>query len=481
MTGSAPRPRRPAPGAAVGWPWPWRPRWWSVDQLTKWWAVTRLARGPDPRDRDARPRTVAEHRRVLQPVPGQGRRAGPGGRGPGGGAAGDGLAGPVGRPGRRPRAHRGRRAGQSLPTASSGTTTAPWSTSWPCTSGPPSTWPTPASWSGCILLVVSFLRGRHARRDDADGGRAGLARRGAGRQGGGPGGRPVAVGGRRAGGARAGSGSTGSWSAAGARPSGQGRAARGRPGRASTPGRLRWPTRRCAFEVVYDDAEVIVVDKPAGLVVHPGAGHRTGHAGQRAAGPLPRARRPWPEQVGSDPDRPGHRPPAGPGHLRAHGGGPHAGRLPRPGGPAGRPRGVPELPGPGARHGGRDVGRGGRPDRPLGRAHPPGWPCPARARRPAPATTSSSRFAQPVPTTLLTATPGDRPDPPDPGPPGCHRPPGGRRRRLRPGTVAARGRLSRPVPARLLLAFDHPGTGRAVSWTSELPDDLRRQLERLSG
>jgi 23S rRNA pseudouridine1911/1915/1917 synthase len=30
------------------------------------------------------------------------------------------------------------------------------------------------------------------------------------------------------------------------------------------------------FTVVYDDADVIVVDKPAGLVVHPGAGNRTG-------------------------------------------------------------------------------------------------------------------------------------------------------------------------------------------------------------
>ncbi len=30
------------------------------------------------------------------------------------------------------------------------------------------------------------------------------------------------------------------------------------------------------FEVVYEDAEVVVVDKPAGLVVHPGAGHHEG-------------------------------------------------------------------------------------------------------------------------------------------------------------------------------------------------------------
>ena len=31
-----------------------------------------------------------------------------------------------------------------------------------------------------------------------------------------------------------------------------------------------------AFSVVYEDADLIVVDKPAGLVVHPGAGNRTG-------------------------------------------------------------------------------------------------------------------------------------------------------------------------------------------------------------
>ena len=31
-----------------------------------------------------------------------------------------------------------------------------------------------------------------------------------------------------------------------------------------------------AFDVVYEDPDLIVVDKPAGLVVHPGAGHRTG-------------------------------------------------------------------------------------------------------------------------------------------------------------------------------------------------------------
>ena len=39
--------------------------------------------------------------------------------------------------------------------------------------------------------------------------------------------------------------------------------------------------------MVYQDAQLIVVDKPAGLVVHHGAGHQRGHAGRRAARPFP--------------------------------------------------------------------------------------------------------------------------------------------------------------------------------------------------
>jgi 23S rRNA pseudouridine1911/1915/1917 synthase len=51
--------------------------------------------------------------------------------------------------------------------------------------------------------------------------------------------------------------------------------------------------------VVHEDADVIVVDKPAGLVVHPGAGHATGTL---VHGLVAR----YPEMVGvGDPDRPG--------------------------------------------------------------------------------------------------------------------------------------------------------------------------------
>jgi len=55
-----------------------------------------------------------------------------------------------------------------------------------------------------------------------------------------------------------------------------------------------------AVEVVYDDEHLIVVDKPAGLVVHPGAGNRQGTLVQGLL-----ARYPELSGIGGDPDRPG--------------------------------------------------------------------------------------------------------------------------------------------------------------------------------
>ena len=53
------------------------------------------------------------------------------------------------------------------------------------------------------------------------------------------------------------------------------------------------------LEVIYEDEHVVVINKPAGMIVHPGAGHKTGTVVNAA---LYR----WPEmrQVG-DPERPG--------------------------------------------------------------------------------------------------------------------------------------------------------------------------------
>ena len=47
------------------------------------------------------------------------------------------------------------------------------------------------------------------------------------------------------------------------------------------------------FEVAYEDAYLIVVDKPAGVVVHPARGHRTGTLAQALAGRAAGGDEPW--------------------------------------------------------------------------------------------------------------------------------------------------------------------------------------------
>ena len=42
-----------------------------------------------------------------------------------------------------------------------------------------------------------------------------------------------------------------------------------------------------ALDVLYEDEHLLVLEKPAGMVVHPAPGHAARHAGQRAAGALP--------------------------------------------------------------------------------------------------------------------------------------------------------------------------------------------------
>jgi 23S rRNA pseudouridine1911/1915/1917 synthase len=59
----------------------------------------------------------------------------------------------------------------------------------------------------------------------------------------------------------------------------------------ATPARVVPP----APPIAYEDEHVLVVDKPAGLVVHPGAGHESGTLVDALAGKL----------AGGDPDRPG--------------------------------------------------------------------------------------------------------------------------------------------------------------------------------
>ena len=59
-----------------------------------------------------------------------------------------------------------------------------------------------------------------------------------------------------------------------------------------------WPQDDVEMPVVYEDPHVVVVDKPAGLVVHPGAGHARARwsmacwPGSPRSGPSDRRQRP---------------------------------------------------------------------------------------------------------------------------------------------------------------------------------------------
>src|SRR4029079_15858107 len=58
----------------------------------------------------------------------------------------------------------------------------------------------------------------------------------------------------------------------------------------------REPVPPAKFEIAYEDDRLIVVNKPAGVVVHPGVGNRDGTLVQALAGRV---------AGGNDPDRPG--------------------------------------------------------------------------------------------------------------------------------------------------------------------------------
>jgi 23S rRNA pseudouridine1911/1915/1917 synthase len=232
------------------------------------------------------------------------------------------------------------------------------------------------------------------------------------------------------------------------------------------------------FGVVHADRHVIVVDKPAGLVVHPGPGHRTGTLVHGLLVDFPELAS-VAEAVGSDPDRPGivHRLDRGTSGLMVVARTPDAHRSL-----------VDQL-------GRRDVvrqyralvlgsveGESGLVDAPIGRSI--GSPTRmAVSRKGKEARTRyhvEQRFSRPVPATLLTATLET-----------------GRTHQIRVHLTAighpvvgddvyAQGRslpgaiVSRPFLHAYNLAFDHPGSGERMSWTSGLPDDLRGQLEHLA-
>ena len=87
------------------------------------------------------------------------------------------------------------------------------------------------------------------------------------------------------------------------------------------------------LRIVFEDPDVVVLDKPAGMVVHPGRRARSRNRGQRAAAP----------RQGSERDRrrdaPGNRSSPGPRHLRADGRREARSRASGAGAAVSRPRG----------------------------------------------------------------------------------------------------------------------------------------------
>ena len=237
------------------------------------------------------------------------------------------------------------------------------------------------------------------------------------------------------------------------------------------------PDPSVVFDVVYEDAEVIVVDKPAGLVVHPGAGHRTATL---VHGLLAR----YPElpavagASGADPDRPGivHRLDRGTSGLMVVA------------------RSLLAYQSLVGQLGDRTVsrryrvlvlgsveGETGVVDAPVGRSvsSPTRMAVSRRGKEARTRYRVEQRFTEPAATTLMTATLET-----------------GRTHQIRvhlsaighpvvADDIYSRGRslpgtvISRPFLHAYALAFVHPGTGQPVSWTSELPDDLRHQLALL--
>jgi 23S rRNA pseudouridine1911/1915/1917 synthase len=231
------------------------------------------------------------------------------------------------------------------------------------------------------------------------------------------------------------------------------------------------------FEVVYEDPDLVVVDKPAGLVVHPGAGHRSGTL---VHGLL--ARYPEVEVVGreegSNPDRPGivHRLDRGTSGLMVVARTPDAyhalvGQMSRR--EVVRNYRVLVL--------GSVDGTSGVVDAPIGRSvsSPTRMAVSRKGKEARTRYHVDERFTQPVPTTLMTATLET-----------------GRTHQIRVHLTAighpvvgdvvyGQGRslpgalVSRPFLHAGQLSLDHPRTGAALSWTSELPNDLRQQMDQL--
>ena len=231
------------------------------------------------------------------------------------------------------------------------------------------------------------------------------------------------------------------------------------------------------FAVVHEDADVVVVDKPAGLVVHPGAGHRSGTLVHGLVARYPDIAA-LPGLVGSEPDRPGivHRLDRGTSGLMVVARTPDAYRSL-----------VAQL---SSREVSRTYralvlgtveGESGVVDAPIGRSvsSPTRMAISRKGKEARTRYRVEERFSLPAPTTLVRAsletgrTHQIRVHLAAIGHPVAGDEPYGQGRSL-PGAT-----LTRPFLHAYALAFDHPTTGERVSWTSALPDDLADQLAAL--
>ncbi len=232
------------------------------------------------------------------------------------------------------------------------------------------------------------------------------------------------------------------------------------------------------FEVVFADDDLVVVDKPAGLVVHPGPGHRTGTLVHGLLARFPDIGG-LPGLVGSDPERPGivHRLDRGTSGLMVVARTPLAYHAL-----------VDQL-------GRRDVSRhyralvlgtvegtSGLVDAPIGRSvsSPTRMAVSRKGKEARTRYHVDERFTEPAPTTLLTAsletgrTHQIRVHLTAIGHPVVGDDVYAQRRSL-PGAV-----IARPFLHASSLTFIHPGTEEPMTFGSELPDDLRNQLAALT-
>ena len=237
-----------------------------------------------------------------------------------------------------------------------------------------------------------------------------------------------------------------------------------------------------------EDDEIIVIDKPAGLVVHPARGPRHRHAGQRADRPL--RRQPVRHRRG---EAAGHRASARQGHHRPDGGGQDRPRAPGAGGAVRRPRPHRAA---AARLSGLRLGRAGAPEGHHRRADRP------PSQEPRPHGGARQADAPPSPIGRCWSAfggkdgkaggepdrmpAGNRPHPPDPRPSRPCRPSAAGRRDLRPGLQDQGGAacppaaqealagLGRQALHAYLLAIEHPKSGKRLEFRSELPAALVR-------